>query len=83
MKQKVNSIEYNSIKNKEDIKPSEVNIFEEAYEKVYDIVEADKEDEEKMTVKDSRVITKRAKFYIDENGIKHELDQNINQVVLC
>ena len=83
MKQKVNNIEYNSRKEKEDIKLSEITIFEEAYKKVYDIVKSDKEDEEKMTVKDSRVITKKAKFYIDENGVRHELDQNINQVVLC
>ena len=83
LKQKVNNIEFNNLKEKDkEIKLKEVNIFQEAYDKVLEIVKEDLEDEEKMTVKKSRQVTNKAKFYIDENGVRHELDSSVSQVVL-
>ena len=35
-----------------------------------------------MTVKRERQVTKKAKFYLDENGNRVELDQTIDQRVI-
>lgn len=84
LKQKVNDIEYNNRKNyyKEKINQKEITIFQEAYDKVYEMIKQDKNDEEKMIVKKERNITNKTKFYIDENGNRQELEDNVNQVVL-
>ena len=71
------------IQNKElDISLDDVTIFDETFSKVSEKVEEDKRIQEMMTVKSERTVTKRAKFYIDENGRRVELDESINQVVI-
>ena len=89
LKLKINHFTFNNIKQKYEIKNKEldttlddITIFEETYEKVLDRVEEDKKIEEMMTVKEKRNVTKKAKFYIDENGNRVELDSSIEQVVL-
>ena len=89
LKIRINHFTFNTIKEKYEIQKKEldiviqdINIFEETYDKVLKKVEEDLEIEEKMTVKNKRNITKKAKFFIDENGNRIELDQNITQVVI-
>ena len=89
LKLRINHFTFNIIKekyeiqNKElDISLGDVTIFDETFEKVLEKVEEDKRIEETMTVKSQRTVTKKAKFYIDENGNRVELDQGIDQVVI-
>ena len=89
LKIRINHFTFNTIKEKYEIQKKEldiviedINIFQETYDKVLKKVEEDLEIEEKMTVKNKRNITKKAKFFIDENGNRIELDQNITQVVI-
>lgn len=89
LKLKINHFTFNNIKEKYEIQNreldtslEEVTIFEETFEKVMERVEEDKRIEEMMSVKNERKVTKKAKFYIDENGKRVELDQSIDQVVI-
>ena len=89
LKLKINHFTFNNIKEKYEIQKKEldttledVTIFEETFEKVMERVEEDKKIEEMMTVKDERQVTKKAKFYIDKNGNRIELNQDVNQVVI-
>ena len=89
LKIRINHFTFNTIKekyqiqNKElDISLDDVTIFDETFSKVSEKVEEDKRIQEMMTVKSERTVTKRAKFYIDENGRRVELDESINQVVI-
>ena len=85
LKQKVTDIEYNSqkLKNKEqDIDYSSITIFDEAYDKVFEIVKESKDYEEMTKIIKQREITKKAKFYIDEKGVRRELGKNIKQQVI-
>lgn len=69
--------------NDEDtINIKDVKVFEETYQKVMERVEEDKRDEEMMTVQRARVVTNRARYYIDENGNRVELGSDVRQVVL-
>lgn len=88
LKTKVNNIRFNNMKftaterKKEfNVKLSEVKVFEETYDKVYEIVKEDKVVEDQMKVKKARVVTNKAKFYIDENGKRRELADDVDQVV--
>lgn len=88
-KLKINNFTFTSIKEKYEIQNKEldtsleeVTIFEETFEKVMEIVEEDKRIEEMMSVKNERKVTKKAKFYIDENGDRVELDQSVDQIVI-
>ena len=89
LKIRINHFTFNTIKekyqiqNKElDISLDDVTIFDETFSKIFEKVEEDKRIQEMMTVKSERTVTKRAKFYIDENGRRVELDESINQVVI-
>ena len=89
LKLKINHFTFTSIKEKYEIQNKEldttleeVTIFEETFDKVMERVEEDKRIEEMMSVKNERKVTKKAKFYIDENGKRVELDQSIDQVVI-
>lgn len=86
---KINHFTFNNLKekyrlqNKEfDITLQEINTFEETLEKVKEKIEEDKIIEDMMTVKRERQVTKKAKFYLDENGNRVELDQTIDQRVI-
>ena len=65
-----------------DIELGDVELFEETLQKVVDRIEEEKRIDDMMTVKDRRQVSKKAKFYIDENGNRVELDENVNQVVI-
>lgn len=65
-----------------DLDINDIKIFEETYTKVMEKIEEDKAIRDMMEVKSKRKLTKKAKFYIDEDGNRIELDQNIEQVVL-
>ena len=74
-------MEYNKIKSKnKDIK--NITIFEESYAKIYKIVKENKSYEEKTKNLKEREVTKKAMFYIDENGELKELNKNIKQSVI-
>ena len=86
---KINHFTYNNMKEKYDLqnkvfdlKLEEINIFEETYQKVLDKIEEEKEIQDTMTVKNKRNVTKKAKFYLDENGNRVELDQKLDQIVI-
>lgn len=79
----VNSKEKYKILDKNfDLDINDIKIFEETYTKVMEKIEEDKVIRDMMEVKSKRKLTKKAKFYIDEDGNRIELDQNIEQVVL-
>lgn len=89
LKNKINHYTYCNIQerykllNKElDVELSDVNLFEETFQKVSDRLEEERKIEDMMTVKDRRQVSKKAKFYLDENGNRVELDDNVNQVVI-
>ena len=89
LKLKINHFTFNNIKEKYEIQKKEldmtledVTIFEETFDKVMERVQEDKRIEEMMTVKNERKVTKKARFYIDENGNRVELDQKIDQIVI-
>lgn len=73
---------YEAQKKQLDLTLDDINIFSETSEKVLEKIEEDKKIEEMMTVKRERKVTKKAKFYIDENGDRINLDQNIDQIVI-
>jgi hypothetical protein len=73
---------YMLLKKELDIELSDVKLFEETLEKVRERLEEERQIEEMMTVKERRHVSKKAKFYIDENGKRIELDENIDQVVI-
>ena len=89
LKLKINHFTFNNIKEKYEIQNKEldttlddVTVFEETYDKVMERVEEDKKIEEMMSIKRERRVTKKARFYIDENGKRVELDQSVDQVVI-
>jgi hypothetical protein len=84
LKDKVNGIAYNDLREEEkkDLKLGDIDVFQKAEEKVLERIIEEKEDEEKMRVLDRRKVTKKAKFYIDENGIRRELSNSVSQVVI-
>ena len=65
-----------------DIELSDVTLFEETFQKVSDRIEEDKKIEDMMTVKDRRQVSKKAKFYLDENGKRVDIDDTVSQVVI-
>lgn len=86
---RINHFTFNNMKEKYELQKKELDItltdiviFEETLEKVSRTVDEDKKIEDMMTVKSERKVTKKAKFYIDENGNRIELDQSIDQVVI-
>jgi len=89
LKIRINHFTFNNIKEKYELQRKEmditlddVTVFEETFDKIIQKVEEDKEIEEMMTVRNERKVTKKAKFYIDENGKRIQLDQNIDQIVV-
>jgi hypothetical protein len=89
LKLKINYFTYNNMKEKYDLQRKDIDfdlgdieIFEKTYDKVLEKFKEEKEIFEMMEVRGRRNLTKKAKFYIDENGNRVELDQNISQVVI-
>ena len=86
---KINGISYQDMsdtyrlqKKKIDFKESDISVYQETLKKVKDQIMKDKQDEEKMTVLSRRKVTHKAKYWIDENGNRVELDSNIKQEVV-
>ena len=89
LKDKVNLFTYSNMKdhfikiNKEMEKNLEdITLFEETVEKVENEIKEEKEYYESTQVKEKRQVTKKAKFYIDENGNRVKLMDNVEQLVL-
>lgn len=89
LKLRLNHFTFNCLKESYEIQKKEldltlddITIFQETSDKILERIEEDKRIEEMMTVKRERKVTKKAKFFIDENGKRVELDQNTEQVVI-
>ena len=56
-----------------------IKVFEEKYKRVSEII---KEEQENYTVTSARSVSNRARFFIDRDGNRVELDTDVRQVVL-